>query len=349
MVVPGTNGNDTLSLFEAPGGGVGSIIYVLDGGAPVTLTGVQSFTFDGLGGDDTMIVDCINGKPLVPGGVFYDGGTGSNTLTLDADGLVVRTVPGALTIADPVTVQYANTQAININAAAAVNAFAGPDTADRDTAFAGLNAQERFVQSVYLDELGRAGSKAELDLWTPEFNSGGTQTQAQAAIASGIQDSAGGAGPSGPELVPDLPGPGGAGRRGERLGGPAVPGPIRGAGAQPDPGFAGVLQPRSGAHSLRVGGRAYVQALYLLLLNRTGRPTEADAWVAALPTLGRQGAALSFLSSAEFRTDDFEGYYNALLNRPGDQPALNDWVFSSLDVAGVRVGFESTLEFFVDG
>ncbi len=139
VVVPGTNGNDTLSLFEAPGGGVGSIIYVLDGGAPVTLTGVQSFTFDGLGGDDTMIVDCINGKPLVPGGVFYDGGTGSNTLTLDADGLVVRTVPGALTIADPVTVQYANTQAININDAAAVNAFAGPDTADRDTAFAGLN------------------------------------------------------------------------------------------------------------------------------------------------------------------------------------------------------------------
>ncbi len=46
------------------------------------------------------------------------------------------------------------------------------------------------MQSVYLDELGRAGSKAELDLWTPEFNSGGTQMQAQAAIASGVQDSA---------------------------------------------------------------------------------------------------------------------------------------------------------------
>ena len=349
VVVPGTNGNDTLSLFEAPGGGVGSIIYVLDGGAPVTLTGVQSFTFDGLGGDDTMIVDCINGKPLVPGGVFYDGGTGSNTLTLDADGLVVRTVPGALTIADPVTVQYANTQAININAAAAVNAFAGPDTADRDTAFAGLNAQERFVQSVYLDELGRAGSKAELDLWTPEFNSGGTQTQAQAAIASGIQDSA----EARDHLVQSwyLTYLGRAAQGGEENGWVG----LLSQGQSEEQVLSQILASQefyNRAQALIPSGSAderYVQALYLLLLNRTGAPTEADAWVAALPTLGRQGAALSFLSSAEFRTDDFEGYYNALLNRPGDQPALNDWVFSSLDVAGVRVGFESTLEFFVDG
>src|SRR5262249_32411232 len=51
----------------------------------------------------------------------------------------------------------------HIEDAGAVNTFAGPDTADRDAAFAGLTAQERFVQALYLAELGRAGSKAELD------------------------------------------------------------------------------------------------------------------------------------------------------------------------------------------
>src|SRR5207237_4258615 len=97
------------------------------------------------------------------------GGSGSNTLTVNAAGLVMRAVPGALTIADPVTVQYTNTQTTNVNAAAAVNAIAGPDTADRATAFAGLSADERFVQALYLDELGRAGGKAELDGWAARF------------------------------------------------------------------------------------------------------------------------------------------------------------------------------------
>src|SRR5262249_54979006 len=63
------------------------------------------------------------------------------------------------------------------------------NTADRATALPGLMADERFVQVLYLNALGRVGSKAELDAWASLFGSG-TQLQAQAAIATGIEQSA---------------------------------------------------------------------------------------------------------------------------------------------------------------
>src|SRR5262249_13864696 len=148
-----------------------------------------SFTFNGLGGDDLMVVQYANGEPLVPADVRFDGGTGVNTLTVDAAGLPVRAVPGALSAGDPQTVGYANVQTTNVNNATTVTAVTGPNTANRATAFVGLSANERFVQSVYLGELGRAGAPSELDGWVSWFDSGMTQAQAQAAIASGVQHS----------------------------------------------------------------------------------------------------------------------------------------------------------------
>jgi hypothetical protein len=58
--------------------------------------------------------------------------------------------------------------------------------------------------------------------------------------------------------------------------------------------------------------------------------------------------ALGFLSSQEFRTDQFEGYYNVLLHRPADA-GLAYWLASGLDVHAVRVGFASGGEFFSNG
>jgi hypothetical protein len=93
----------------------------------------------------------------------------------------------------------------------------------------------------------------------------------------------------------------------------------------------------------------FVQALYQLLLNRTGAASEVAGWINALPALGRQGVALSFLDSAEFRTDQFEGHYNALLHRIDDPTGLSGWVASGLDIETVRVAFESSNEFFANG
>jgi hypothetical protein len=93
----------------------------------------------------------------------------------------------------------------------------------------------------------------------------------------------------------------------------------------------------------------YVQALYQLLLGRQGGDAEVAGWVGALPQLGTQGVALGFLQSQEFRTDQFEGYYNALLHRPDDPAGLNGWVMSNLDMHAVRLGFEASPEFFANG
>src|SRR5262249_30653423 len=79
-----------------------------------------------------------------------------------------------------------NVQGTTINNAAGINSFAGPDNADRATALAGLNANERYVQALYLDALGRPGSKAELDAWAAFI----TGTDASlAVVASGIERS----------------------------------------------------------------------------------------------------------------------------------------------------------------
>ena len=86
-----------------------------------------------------------------------------------------------------------------------------------------------------------------------------------------------------------------------------------------------------------------------MLLNRAGDAAGVTAAVGALPSVGTQGVALAFLKSGEFRADQFEGYYNALLHRPDDAAGLNSWVMANLDVASVRIGFESNLEFYANG
>jgi hypothetical protein len=351
VVVQGTSANDVLTVSRTPGGGVGSITYVLNGGPPVTLTGVHSFTFDGRGGTALMDVQFANGAPLVPAGVGFDGGAGVNALTVDAAGLPVRDVPGALTVGDrdPQTVSYVNVQIANVNNAAAVVAVAGPDTADRATAFVGLSANERFVQAVYLDELGRAGARPELDVWAALFNSGITQSQARLAIAGAVQHS--------PEARDHLVKSWYSAFLGRHAGGGEEQGwaNLLLAGHSEEQVLSLFLaSPEfyARAQTLIPTGSAderYVQALYLLLLDRTGEASGVAGWLGALPTFGRQGVALGFLHSQEFRTDQSEGYYNALVHRPDDRPGLNAWVLSNLDIGSIRVGFEASPEFFADG
>jgi hypothetical protein len=313
------------------------------------LTGVSSFTFDGLDGNDSMTVTSASGKPQVSGGVFFDGGTGTNTLTVDAGGDVVRTVPGgAITAADPLTTRYANVQAINLNNAAAVNVSAGPDTADRSTAFKGLTAQERFVQALYLDALGRAGTQSELDGWVAFLNSPGGS---QARVARGIEGSL----EAQDRLVKSW--------YFAFLGRPAQGGEELGwvnrlQAGQSEEQVLSLILGDSGhefydrAQALGFAGTAdqnYVRALYQALLGRTAGKSEVDSWVNALATQGRQGVALGFLSSQELRSYQFEGHYNALLHRPSDAAGLSGWVLSGLDLRSVRLAFERGDEFFTNG
>src|SRR5262249_60511739 len=78
--------------------------------------------------------------------------------------------------------RVAGVAAAPVSHAGPANTLAGPDTADRATAFAGLTPQERFVQALYLDVLGRPGRRDELDYWVGVLNGPG----GSAAVADGI-------------------------------------------------------------------------------------------------------------------------------------------------------------------
>jgi uncharacterized delta-60 repeat protein len=306
------------------------------------------FTINTLGGSDTVTVDYSGGDPLPASGLNYDGGTSANTLMLDASGLTVKVRPGALTVGDPQTVRYTSAQRLGIHNAAAVNTIPGPDTADRAGAFTGLTADERFVQALYLDALGRPGSRAELDVWAALLDG---SDLARARVAAGVNHSL----EAQDRLVKSWYATflGRQAQGGEELGWVSL---LQTQSEEQvlsrflgDPGGHEFYDRAQGLVSSGTSDERYVQALYRLLLGRTGTPAELAGWVANLPQLGRQGVALGFLSAQEFREDLFEAYYNALLFRPGDQGGLNAWVLSGLDAGAVRTGLEATPEFFTGG
>jgi hypothetical protein len=93
----------------------------------------------------------------------------------------------------------------------------------------------------------------------------------------------------------------------------------------------------------------FVQTLYLLLLNRTASSTEVANWVNILNTTSRAQVSLSFLRSAEFRTDLFTDFYLSILHRPPDAGGLNMWVTSGSDFTTVRLAFLGSTEFINNG
>jgi hypothetical protein len=197
------------------------------------------------------------------------------------------------------------------NITASSNGLAEADTTDRSTAFSGLSRQEQLVQRVYLDALGRAGSKTELDGWVAMLNTSGQQ-----AVADGI------------------------GRTTEAdnhlvnswfvtfLGRSASSTEERGLVQSLQTGqteeqvlseILGSSEFNSHAQALVSAGTAQqrlVTALYEDLLNRSPSTTELAAGVDNLAKIGAQGFALSVLESQEFRTDQLTGFSRVLLPLP---------------------------------
>jgi hypothetical protein len=348
VVINDNTAGDTLTLTQTTGTGtVGDITYVLGTQAPVILTGVTAFTFNGAGGQDTMIVTLPTATAgvLVSGSVAFNGKAGTaQTLTINASGLPVQIEPGAVVVGDPQRVTYTSVTTTNINGAGSINTIYGPDTADRTTAFTGLTAQERFVQALYLDELGRAGSVSELNSWIPVLNA-----NSAAVVAGDIAHS----GEATDHLVKTW--------YQTYLGRTAAGGEEQSfvnsllQGASEEVVLSRILGSSeffNHALTLVASGtpqERYVQALYQLLLGRTGGTSEVAGWVSALPQMGEIGVALNIVQSQECRTDLVEGYYNVLLHRPADLPGLEGWVFSGQDALTIRVGIEASAEFFTNG
>ena len=254
-------------------------------------------------------------------------------------------VPGKFTANFLQDVTFVNFAKLNLDNAAGVNAIAGPDTADRSTALTGLTAVEDFIQTLYLDNLGRVGSKAELDTWLPAFQSGGST-----AVASGIQASH--------EAREHLVRSWYLTYLGRTANGVEEQIWVNLLATESEEQVLSAILSDSGhdfynrAQSLISSGTAddrYVKALYLVLLDRSPSAAEVQYWVTVLPQIGLQGIAIGFLHSTEFRTDLYESFYNALLHRPSDAPGLNFLVTSAMDTAQVRVDVGGSPEFFTDG
>jgi hypothetical protein len=112
----------------------------------------------------------------------------------------------------------------------------------------------------------------------------------------------------------------------------------------------------------------YIEALYNVLLGRTGSAGEIDGWLNMLPALGRSGVAGAILGSAEFRADVIGSLYfsnpttqlvsladiapNLLHRNVAASPAeVAAWANSAMDILSIEAVFAgvSDGEFFNNG
>ena len=209
-------------------------------------------------------------------------------------------------------------------------------------------ADERFVKALYLDVLGRAGSPAEWSDWLDGLTGpGGSRT----AVASGIEGSF----EARDRVVKGWYQTflGRQAQGGEEMGWVSLL-----AGQPEEQVLAEILGDPVGheffdrAQSLIATGtpdERFVQALYKLLLGRTGSSGEVAGWTAMLNGLGaagRPGVVLGFLDSTEYRGDVVAGYYSTLLKRTASPEEVNGWVFSGLDLRAVRIAIEASPEYY---
>jgi hypothetical protein len=92
----------------------------------------------------------------------------------------------------------------------------------------------------------------------------------------------------------------------------------------------------------------FIRAVYQVLLNRTASSDEVQGWLNALSIMGRQGLALDFLLSQEFRAETIGAFYNFLLHRQAGPSEVNAWASSPMDLRDVREAMEESGEFLHD-
>ena len=94
---------------------------------------------------------------------------------------------------------------------------------------------------------------------------------------------------------------------------------------------------------------AFVQGLFIQLLNRRASSSDINFFSNLVNSVGRQQVAFTLLTSAEYRSDQIITYYGqALLGRtvPPSSQEVSFWVNSGLDLTSIRIDFLATSEFF---
>lgn len=229
-------------------------------------------------------------------------------------------------------------------------------------AYIGLNANQKFVQALYIRELNRQGSVAELNSWVAVLTGPGGS---QALVANNIARSAEarnqlvtlwyktylGRTPTNNEQAGFVNQLVAQGKTEETVISQIV----------------GSLEFYNRAQTLIPSGTSdqrFVQACYNVYLGRNGSAAEISGWVNRIPSAGIQGVALQMITDTvpptpnvppqhragfEYRLYLFQQYYNVLLHRVADNSPLITAADSGADQCTVRVAIESSNEFFVVG
>jgi hypothetical protein len=90
----------------------------------------------------------------------------------------------------------------------------------------------------------------------------------------------------------------------------------------------------------------FLQALYTELLHRPASLAELGLWGNPVGAAGRYAVVTTMLQSVEYRSRAVRADYRLLLGRPASPGEVNLWARSALDLTGIRVGIEASLEFF---
>lgn len=196
---------------------------------------------------------------------------------------------------------------------------------------------QQYVRSLYLNELGRAGADSEINGWVQVMGGANGRT----AVANAIARS--------PEARTRLV----EGWYETFLNRTAKPAEAQAwtslllQGQREEQVLGGILGSAEFAarsQSIVSSGTAQervVRSLYTSLLGRTASASEVTAWVSVMPQLGTSTVATGFLTSTEYRTQLFAGYYDTFLHRPADTAGLKGWVNSGLDITTVRTAIQA--------
>jgi hypothetical protein len=296
-------------------------------------------------------IDGFNVTPSATTAFFLDGGPPSTTpgdsVNLNTAGAAVSVGVGNYTVQGTKTVNYTNIETVHLNDAVAISGFYGPDTADRNQ-LNGLTPTQRFVQVLYLNALGRAGSMAELNGWVAVYNNNGAN--GQSVVATSIEHSM----EARDHIVKDWY---------QAFLGRAAAGGEEQVwvnmllnGATEETALGGILASQeffNRAQTLVGTGTAnerYIQALYQLLLGRSGSAAEVSGQAALIASIGRAGVAQGILTSGEYRTNLINTYYEVLLHRVPSAAEVAGWFALNLDQGTQRLDIETgSIEFFNDG
>ena len=224
-----------------------------------------------------------------------------------------------------------------------------------------LTPDQKFVQALYQDFLGRSGSSSEVQFWVNLLPNLG-----QSKVAYDIIHSHEALTRIVNELYLKL-------LDRSAVGDPASTNWVNALehGATVGQVIEGILASTefSNRANVLIGGKNteanYVKALYQFLLGRDGSPSEVSYWLSVLPSLGATGVANRFLSSSEFRGDlvrqlygpseapsvSIVALFSDLMNRNAEPtPAEVDrWINSGLNIFQIERDFAASPEFFANG